>query len=396
MKEVRPIKKDEYIQSVKAESVAFDIGLDFEDKDVSDNKDSSYDIRRGVIVDKKVVSCLDMFPLHALLNGKTVGMSGIGGVVTLPEERHKGYVRDLFKDMLKESFERGDAISYLYPFSNVYYRQFGYEMSMTKNRITVPTADFAKYRNRDTVKLYDPSDDYADLEKVYTEFAKGKNCMVVRTKNEWKRIIGKDPYKNRRYVYIHYNEGNTADAYVILSANKSACDDDLVLCAKELAYNGVDALKGIFGFIYNFAGKYKTTELTVPSFVNLRHFIDEPYDMKIENVCFGMLRIVNAAKVFETLDVSEIQAPVVIKINDDFIEANNKTFIIENNGGVASVKETHTLPDITLDVRTLSQIVSGYLKIDEAVKIKKVEMDKQNVTLAKLFGNPLACIIDEF
>lgn len=396
MKEVRQLKKEEYIQSVKAESVSFDIGLDFSDENVSDNKDCSYNIRRAVLVDGKVVSCLDMFPLTALLNGKEVGMSGIGGVVSLPEERRKGYVRDLFKDMLKESFNRGYALSYLYPFSNVYYRQFGYEMSMTKNKITLPTADFAKYRNRDTVKLYQPCDDYSDIEKIYNEFAKDKNCMVVRSKNEWKRVIGKDPYKNRRYTYIHYNNDNTPDAYVILMPNNSSCDDNSVLCVKELVWNGVDALKGVFGFLYNFAGRYKTTELTVPSFVNLRHFVDEPYDMKIENICFGMLRIVNAAKVFETLDISEIQDSVVIKVTDDFLEENNKTFIIENNGNVAEVKETHTLPDITLDIRTLSQIVSGYLTFDEAVQMKKVELNKQNDTLAKLFGNPHPCIIDEF
>lgn len=389
--EVRPITREEYTQSCKAESVCFDIGLDFSKEDVSDNPNESYKIRRGVIVDGKLVSCLDLFPFKALLNGKEVGMSGVGGVVTLPEERHKGYVRELFKYCLKESYDRGDTVSYLYPFSNVYYRQFGYEMSMTKNKITVPTADFAKYRNHDTIKFYDPDHDADCIRSIYKTFSTGKNGMIVRSDKEWKRKIHDNSYKDRRYTYIHYNAENAADAYVILSPKNES-----TIKAEEMAWCSIDALKGILGFIYNYAGKYENFEYIAPTFINFRHFIDEPYDIRIENQCFGMMRIVNAVKAFETLDLTNTKNDIVIKVLDDFLSWNNATFHIKNNNGIPEVKKANDTPDMVCDVRILAQIFSGYIGIDEAVKLGLVRVNNNSKPLSKIFKETVPCIYDEF
>ena len=51
---------------------------------------------------------------------------GISSVATLPEYRRAGVMREMFKGMLPRMYERGAALSGLYPFSHAFYRKFGY------------------------------------------------------------------------------------------------------------------------------------------------------------------------------------------------------------------------------------------------------------------------------
>lgn len=389
--QVRPVKEGEYKEACRAESIAFDIGLDFTDPKAADNPDG-YKVRRAVFEDGKIVSCLDLIPFRALLNNKEVGMSGIGGVVSLPEERHKGYVRELFRYVLKESYEKGDAISYLYPFSNKYYRQFGYENSMTKNEITVSTDAFAVYRNRDRVKLFIPGEDESEIRGLYKEFSCGKNCMVVRSEREWKKKIGADPYKNCRYVYVHYDSDNKADSYIILVPDRH----EDILTAEEFVFLNVNALIKMLGFVYNYAGRYPKFRFTAPSFINFKLLAEEPYDVKTNSICFGMTRVVNVVRALETIDLDGTVKEVNIAVKDDFLSFNNGVFSIKSENGKTTVKKTENEPDFFCDVRTLSQLLTGYVSLKEAVYMGLAAVKSDIKGLDKFFTKGLPCIYDEF
>jgi predicted acetyltransferase len=173
-------------------------------------------------------------------------------------------------------------------------------------------------------------------------------------------------------------------------------NDEDTIVAEELAFLNANAFKGVLGFIYNFAGKYPTFKITAPTFLNLRLFVSEPYDVEIKNICFGMTRIVNAALAFQTLDMSGAENSIAVKVNDDFLNWNNSTFLITGQRGKTEVQVTHSKPDMTCDVRTLSQILTGYLSLEEAEYLGLCEITDNKQALLKVFKTGVPCIYDEF
>lgn len=51
------------------------------------------------------------------LGDSLVKMAGIGGVSSLPQARKQGGIRSIFNVLLKDQYEKGCVLSYLYPFS---------------------------------------------------------------------------------------------------------------------------------------------------------------------------------------------------------------------------------------------------------------------------------------
>lgn len=383
--EIRAVTPEEYVEACKVESIAFDGGLDFSKKPEGD-----YTLCRAVFKDGKICSCLDYFKFKALINGSEVGMAGIGGVVSLPEERHKGLVRALFKGVFEEARKNGDILSYLYPFSNVYYRQFGYEPCVVKDDTTIPLSAFKEFKNDGTMRMYNPGDDIEPFRKVYDRFAADKNFMVVRNEKIWKRLLDKDPYKNNRYIYVRYNADNKADGYIILTPKKPT------IVVEEMAWLNYEALRGMLGFLNNFNGRYSKFNYDAPTFLDFRILVLEPYEVETSRSTFGMARIVDVERALATLPALPDGQKATIRVYDDFLEWNDAAFTIYAQDGEVKVERTDDTPDMACDVRTLAQLLSGYLPLKEGTEIGSVKVFGNMQTVESVFSSRITCIFDQF
>lgn len=384
---IRPITKEELQTSNQIISVAFDLGIDCSPDKAIDNDD--YTARRVLFDGDKMCATIDSWPYKAYFNGKIVGMSGIGGVACLPEERRKGYIRELLNHVIRESFENGDTISYLYPFSHEFYRQFGYEFVMQKNKVTIPIEAFKQFKNHDKFELYKPGGDIKPVKAIYEKFSADKNCMIARTDKDFEAILDRDPFTNNRYIYLRYNKDGVADAYIIFTGKAD------LMTVEELAWADFDALCGILGFIYSYIGKYKNFDFVSPSFINYLALINEPYSVETVCLCDGMMRIINAKKALETLDAST-SGEITIKIEDPFITENDGCFTISSENGVTKVIKTDKEPDITCDITDLAQLMAGYISFDDAVKTKKINVISNKKALSELFIKRTPCIYGHF
>ena len=144
-------------------------------------------------------------------HGSTVPCVGIGGVATLPEYRRRGAVREIFNEIFRQAPARGWALSYLYPFSFDYYRQFGYEMVFKKYKMVFPMKALAKFPRNSDAKLYTfrNPEMKKDILAVYNAFAQTRRTMFRR--DEDTHAYSDDPYKSRSWTYVHYT-GDTPDA----------------------------------------------------------------------------------------------------------------------------------------------------------------------------------------
>lgn len=353
--EIRPIRQEEKRYMTQAQSIAFDAGCDFKDyKAPADYKNG-----RAVFNDDgKLCACADLLPMEMWLDGEKVKFGGIGGVASLPEERRKGYIRRLFDSMLTEMRQNEQCLSYLYPFSNAYYRKFGYETCMIKQEVTIPAEALRRYAGRGTAALYRPGEDDSAIRAVYDSFASRMNGMLARTDAMWEKKLKVDPYRNNRYVYV-WRDGGNPRGYLIYKGD----GDAYVMHVEELAWADPDALLGLLGFIGNFAGRYRSVIWNAPVSLNAASLVAEPYDLTVKLKYEGMARVVDAGGALARLTVPAGEGALIVRVRDDFLAWNNGAFRAAWSGGSLSVtKDNETEePSLDIDVRALAQLVVGYL-----------------------------------
>ena len=395
--EIRPIKPEEKILTEKIESIAFLFKRDFstaegtdkgsDDSDKSSGEpDEAYKTGRAAFDENgKMCSCFQLIPFDVSFDGISVPMGGIGGVASLPEEREKSSIRGIFEYSMQEMFEKGYIFSYLYPFSHPFYRKFGYELNMTVINYSIPLSDFRQFTQTGKMKMYTKDMDASEIKSVYEEYIKDKNLAVKRTDKLWKRFLEKDPYKDGVYLYIWYDANNTARGYIQFTAcaipgSKSNMQ------VSELVWLDRVALEGIFTFVGRLTAQMERMIWKAPSFVNLLPLFPEPYDVKQETITYGMNRIVNVEKALRLMSVPEGAGEVVIGVEDSFFPVNSGNYRIVWENGVHSAVRTDKAPDMYCDVQALSQLVTGFLTVEELKLAGRLDIKDNKSLLSKVFA----------
>ena len=394
--EIRPIKPEEKILTDKIESIAFLIKRDFSADGDTGKESRDTGIRTGEDADAyktgraafdedgKLCSCLQLIPFDVSFDGGSVPMGGIGGVASLPEEREKSSIRSIFEYSIKEMYEKGYVFSYLYPFSPSFYRKFGYELNMNVVIYNIPLSYFKRFTQSGKLKMHVKEMDASEIKQVYDEYIKYTNLAVIRTDKLWKRFLENDPYKDNVFLYIWYNADNKARGYVKFST-EAVPGSKYTMNVHELVWLDRGAFEGIFAFLGKLTAQMERMIWKAPSYVNLLPLFPEPFDMKQEVRTYGMNRIINVEKALGLMSVPEGAGEVIIGVEDSFFPANSGSYSMEWDNGRLSAERTNKNPDMYCDVQALSQLVTGFLTVEELELAGRLDVKSNGKLLAKVF-----------
>jgi predicted acetyltransferase len=395
--EARKIRPEEHVDALKILSIAFRWSKDFSGTNEEPEKFfKGYDTWRAAFNgDNKMCSALELTPFKFRFDGHIVNMAGVGGVISLPEERNKGYVRELFKYCFNEMRENKQWFSFLFPFSNEYYRKFGYEASCRKVKYTVPLSSFKHFPNIGEVKLYIPGTDDSHIRHMYNSFIADKNLAVVRTDVLWNRHIGEDPYKNNLYTYIWYNSEDRPMSYITFKCEKRQ-DFGANVLVKELVWLSNEALVGVFGFLNGFVPNYKDFIWETTEMYNISLLFSEPSTVKTEIYSYGMNRIVDLEEVLKLKSHPEEEGSLVFEVNDNFLEWNSGTFLVAWNKDGVKVEKTNCSPDLRCSIQVLTQLITGYVSIEDFMWNKNLKVHGNHELLSRYFRKKSLYINESF
>ena len=405
--EIRPIKPEEKILKDKIQSIAFLYKEDFEKKKEDLTQlNVGFETGRAAFEDSgKMCSCLDLIPFHVSFDGSLVPMGGIGGVASLPEEREKKYIKNIFSYVLQEMYDKGYVFSYLYPFSHKYYRIFGYELNMTNIRYSIPVSAFRQFEQTGTLKLYTNDLNPHEIMAIYEEYINDKNLTVVRTEKLWKRFLEKDPYKDNVYLYVWCNRHGEARGYIQFYIEKQA-DGKNSMHIHELIWLNRDAFQGILSFIGVLTAQMEIVIWNSPYYVNLLPLFHESYDIKMEIMTYGMNRIVNVEKALKLMSLPANSGEITLDIRDEFFPINSGSYRIRWENETRTVEKTQAQSfltqgqtdqvsglalqatdqaDLCCDVQALSQLLTGFASIDELKLADRVDIKKNEQLLSLIF-----------
>lgn len=395
--EIRPIKQEEKVLKDKIQSIAFLFKKDFSSSETStlESQDGYKTGRAAFNEHGKMCSCFDLIPFQVSFNGSCVPMGGIGGVASLPEERDKKYIRNIFEYSMKEMYENGTIFSYLYPFSHTYYRKFGYELNMTNIIYSIPTTAFKHFKQTGELKLHTNEMNPEPIISLYEEYIKDKNLAVFRTEKLWKRFLEKDPYKDNVYLYIWTNHRKVAKGYLQFHTEKLSNGKNSMQ-VQELIWLDREAFTGIFSFIGSLTAQMEKMVWKAPSFVNLLPLFPEPYDIKQEVVTYGMNRIVNVEKALGLMPLPEGSGEIIAGVEDGFFPLNTGNYSISWENNTRKIARTQKAPDLTCDVQALSQLITGFATVDDLILADRIVVNRNKNLLSQLFSSKMLFINNYF
>lgn len=397
---VRPIRKEEKPKLTELQSRSFFFTYDKEElvrKLEKDDRDWRCG-RAAFADDGTLLAGLELLPFNVWFDGQSVGMGGIGGVVSCVEERRGGNVRRIFESIMQEMYDRGDVFSFLFPFSFVYYRKFGYEVAFTQRTITASVPSLLAQALPGRAEQFIPGEDGTDpapIVEIYNTFAARHNLAMDREGWQWERHLEHDPSKERIYTYLWRDEDDRPCAYATLQAKENWNSQELTI--REAAWLDSKALQGLLGFLGRFSGNIKKLIWSIPSSFTPDIYWPEAYEVETVTRYNGMNRVVNAQEALKLLRKPGQSGSVRVAVHDDFFSHNSGIYKLEwENGETAIRRSRSTTADLDCSIQALSQLVAGYRGFEDIASRPDVSVNAKAAQLSLLFPKKALYLADYF
>ena len=401
--DLRPLPPEAWPELVRLHGIAFGGGYDAQaqrEKPLPDERDV-----RGYLgvfdAQGRLASALQVLPFAVGYDGHIVGMLGIGGVATLPEQRAQGNVRAL----LTHVFEQADAYmqhcetqqpqalySALYPFSNSYYRRFGYEAILLPSA-TVNMTAFEAFGQPDSVEmLAEPGDAHGasldTLTALHDAFARTCNLNALRggAENTWNDALN-GGLKKARYAYLMRDADGTPNAYLVLHSHSDPGNQYRNrLTLRDFGCRDEASLRKALGFLYTLRARYTEVSMMLPADTAPYTWFAEPYDGTFAQQSCGMARLLDARRGLELMRHPRGSGGYTLQVTDAFCPKNDGVYRVEYQDGKAlAVRENGGTPDAGVSIEALALLTLGCLSWREALGRGDVRPYANDVTLSEVF-----------
>ncbi len=394
------VPEDLSIDYQKMLDYAFDMQAG--EKEYGDKKDLPEYLaeKRGILKDGDLLCTAAYHLFEVFLRGKRYKLAGIADVSSLPENRHKGYIRRIMLELLHELREKEIYLSLLWPFSHAFYKKMGWGL-INKMSIYKFNPDILKFTGKLNSGRFRrvKSEDLEDIKAVYEKYAVKYNLAIKRSKQWWNHQIFKKG-EDEPYCYLWEVNGEPR-SYLIYRAKQGSRPGwgNWIMDVEEVAFLDIEAFMQLFKFIYYHQSQLSRVYLQCPEDIPLFDLVYEPTEVESIVKPGSMFRLVDVKKALEMLAFPEKPGGnLIFRINDPLLEWNSGVFECEIARGQVKCKKSDKNPGFILDVEVLSQIYAGYLSPVQACLLNKlkVEDDADFKLLNKLFPSEKVYLQEHF
>lgn len=323
--------------------------------------------------DDQLVSQICIYPCQVNVHGKIMKMGGVTGVGTYPEYANMGLMNDLIKLALEKMRQKGQYVSYLYPYSIPYYRRKGWEILSDHITFSITDAQLPK-----TVevpgrveRLYVDED---DVIQTYDRFARTSHGALIRNKFEWYEYWRWE-VEDERTAGVYYDTADTPQGYVLYWIEND------VFHIKEMIYLTQQARRGLWNFI--------NAHYSMIDYVKGDIYTNDPLaftldDSQITETIepYYMARIVDVAAFISEYPFAETFRPFHFVVSDPVASWNNGVFgISRQSDGTVQVTNEPVGKAVELDIQTLSTMLMSYRRPGYLYKIERLKTDKYTLRM---------------
>lgn len=342
---------------------------------------------RGLFEGKKLLTVSSIHPFESHIRGDWLPTGGISAVATPPENRHKGYIKKIMIELLRELRDDEVALSALWPFYYPFYEKLGWKAcdSFVTYEFSPDVLEFSSKQESGRFRQI-TLDNYQVIEPIYHEFVRNFNLPIKRSP-EWWDHHKFNQWDKSPYCYAWEKEGELL-GYVLYSVEKGSDEDwKKQMQIEELIYTTEEAFYQLLRFLYNHGSQVKEISLSspLPAGLSLLDLVEDPREVKARHKPGLMVRCVDVKRALEALPFREdLEGELVFTLEDPLLEENDGRYSIRFNGSpsgpsVEKLSSKTIDTDISLDVGTLTQLYTGYLSPKEALSANKISIKSEKV-----------------
>lgn len=321
-----------------------------------------------------LISQVAVYPMKIKIFSQTYEMGGLTGVGTYPEYSNQGLMHKLLEQSLKNMRDKGQYITYLFPYSIPYYRRKGWEI--ISDKICYEIDDYQLPKSKQVpgdVRRVDT--DSEELKHTYERYAHQTHGAILRDELAWNEYWLWD--SDDIMAAIYYNENNKPDGYVIYWLAED------VFHVKDMIFNSEAARTGLWNFI--------SAHLSMIDRVVGNTYTDEPLAFLLEDA--SITETISPYYMARIVDFSEFIARFPFKpypiertwrflLSDPIMECNQGTFLlkIDNNGKAEAIRTSDKCVD-TISIQTMITMLMGYKRPDYLARIGRIVASEATIDM---------------
>jgi predicted acetyltransferase len=340
---------------------------------------------------EKPAGGLVLIPMGQWFGGKRVSMTGIAAVAVEPEQRGRGVAKRVLSGMLNDLHSQGVALSCLYPATQPLYRGVGYEQAGGRWEVRAPCRSLSsssrtlaeEARALPIVRL-DPGED-PRIRATYRNVAQRTPGWLDRNDFMWGRVPEWRGEKREGYAVL---AGQDIAGYLFMASRRLETGHHNLVLSDFVAADARAARR-----LIQFLSEHRSLCDEVvwfggPSDSILTELVEQSYALRL--MYYWMLRIVDVRHALEQRGYSPaLQGELHLEVHDPLIAANSTRFLLQLENGRATVKQGGK-GRITLDVRALSALYSGFLSAESLSAGGMLTAPPRDLAIASSFFAGLA------
>ncbi|MEH7073324.1 GNAT family N-acetyltransferase [Neobacillus drentensis] len=323
---------------------------------------------------EKLISQIAVYPFQVNIYGKTFEMGGLTGVGTYPEYANLGLMNKLIWQALADMKERKQSISYLFPYSQPFYRKKGWEI--ISDKMTFEIKDYQLPKVKIVSGYVDRlNTEHPDVKTVYQLFSLRHHAAMIRNNLAWEEFWRWDVDELTAAVY--YDHSHQPQGYLLYWISHD------VLHVKEMVYMNEEARKGLWNFIS--AHFSMVTKVVGNIYTNdpLAFWLEDG-DIKETISPYFMARIVDVS---QFIGHFPFRAPgteihITLKIEDPILEWNQGVFTLRVSAiGEGVLIPSENQPDVVVSIQTLTTMFLSYKRPTYLAKIGRLVCNDPTVAI---------------
>lgn len=307
---------------------------------------------------EKLATQLLVFPFVSNVFGVEMKMGGIGWVSTYPEYRSGGHTSQLMRESLAIMRADGQVLSTLAPFSEAFYRKFGWDVYFENTAYRIPS-DALALREPASGKVvrfnYTEKGEWFEKVKIFhNEVVRTLNGQLFRNNDWWQRLEDRAP---EDHFVVSLDADGLIEGYMRYNTK------DETFRIKDFYSINVHSDRVLWGYVRSHSSQVEEVVGTMPAHSSFPVIFKEP---NVERKVYfdKMIRIVDVEAFLKLYPFVELEETLYVKVNDSQAEWNDAFFQIDLDGSVEKVLDAPGDKVLEMDIGAFSTLMVGFHGID--------------------------------